>query len=448
MATKLLMPLPTAGQEIRCADAVRTDMTRTVKAAKISIGAFVVGVVGVAAIVPMGSAVVGSGEVQAESLVKEITHPNGGVISSVLVHEGDHVKKGDVLIRFDSTVSGANAAYSAMSVTQLLAAKARLEAVQAGQPSITFPEELLKSDDPAARTAMEEQQRLFEVDRQKNASMRGQLQERIAQYEQQIVSDRRQASALDEQYALIVPEREGLRKLWDKKLVSINRLNQMERTAVELRGQSASLSAQVAQGRAQIGEVRQQIANQEQTVRSDAGTQLMSVNAQLNDQRVRAATASDTYDRTAVRAPYGGVVDKLSFTTVGSFVPPSQQIVDIVPDNDLMEVTVQISPMDIDQVRVGQPARVRFSAFNMAATPEIRGKVAFVAAERTQDARTGASYYRARISLSPEALKREGAMQLKTGMPAEVYVETGSRTMLSYLTKPLRDQFSRAFLQS
>ena len=447
MATTLLMPLPAAGQEIRCADTMRTGMTKTVRTAKIALGTFGVGVFGMAAVVPMGSAVVGSGEVQAESLVKEITHPNGGVVSSVLVHEGDHVKKGDVLIRFDTTVSGASAQYSAMSVTQLLAAKARLEAVQRGDGTITFPDELTKSDDPAASEAMAEAQRQFDVDREKNASMRGQLQERIAQHQQQIISDQRQAAALREQYDLIVPEREGLRQLWKKKLVSINRLNQMERTAVELKGQSSSLAAQVAQGRAQIGEVRQQIANHDQTVRSEAGSQLMTVNSQLNDQRVRAASASDTYDRSAVRAPYGGVVDKLSFTTVGSFVPPSQQIVDIVPDNDLMEVSVQISPMDIDQIHVGQPARVRFAAFNTATTPEIRGKVAFVSAERTQDQRTGASYYRARVSLAHEQLEKHGAMQLKTGMPAEVFVETGSRTMLSYLTKPLRDQFQRAFLQ-
>ncbi|MCJ2180076.1 HlyD family type I secretion periplasmic adaptor subunit [Novosphingobium album (ex Hu et al. 2023)] len=444
----MLMEVTTARQALQAADQMRESMAGSVRTATLSVSVFVVGIVGAAALLPMGSAVTGSGQVQAESLVKQIAHPMGGVISEILVKEGDHVKKGDVLIRFDSTVSGANAEYAGMTVTQLLATRARLEAIQLARPSIVFPDELVNSKDPAATQAMEDQQRLFELDRQKNASMRGQLTQRIAQYQQDIVASRSQMTATNQQYTLIVPERDGLRKLWEKRLVSINRLNQLERTAVELKGQSASLSAQIGQSQARIGEVREQIINLDQTARSDAGTQLMAVNAQLNDQRVRAASASDTFDRSTVRAPYGGVVDKLAFSTVGTFIPPAQQIVEIVPDNDLMEVAVQISPLDIDQVHEGQAARVRFSAFSAPSTPEITGKVVFVSADRAQDPRTGSSYFRARVRLSQADLKRHGAIELKSGMPTEVFITTGSRTMLSYITKPLRDQFARAFLES
>lgn len=434
-------------QAICSGDDIRTGMRGNMRTAVICACAFLTALVGLAALFPTGGAVMGSGEVQAHSLVKQISHPTGGTIAEILVRDGARVKRGDVLIRFDSQVSGANAQYTGMSVDQLLAVRARLEAEQASRPAIQFPAELVDSSDKSAKVAMEEQQRLFMLNREKNGGMRAQLSERIRQYEQEVIAHQRQSSAISQQVDLIAPERDGLRTLWDKKLVTIGRLNQLERTAVELTGQTASIGAQIAQIRARITEVREQMFSLDQTSRADAAAQLIAVNAQLNEQRARSVTARDMFDRSIVRAPYDGMVNKLAFNTIGTFVPPAQQIVEIVPVNDVMDVSARISPADIDQVREGQPARVRFSSFSSPSTPEIAGRLVYVSAERTHDERTGISYYSVRVSLSQAALRHEPGLQLRPGMPAEIFLSTGDRNMLSYITKPLRDQFARAFRQ-
>lgn len=427
---------------------IRRGMKRTVRLSIALVIGFFVLIVGSAAFIPMGGAIIGAGEVQTQSQISEISHPTGGVIADLPVKEGDHVRKGDILLRFDDRVSSANAEFSGMSVVQLLAVRARLEAEQLGRPAILFPEELTKSQAPSARAAMEDQQRLFALQHQRNGSLRNQYADRIRQYEQDIVSARHQSAAIERQLALIGPERAGLQQLWEKKLVSLSRLNQVERSVAELKGQQGSLNAQISQSRARISEVREQIANLSQTSRSEAGDHLMAVNAQLNEQRIQAASATDSQDRSTVRAPYSGIVENLAFATIGSFVPPAQKIVTIVPDEERLEVAVRIDPADIDQIRPGQEARVRFSAFSAPSTPEAVGKLIFISADRTQDERTGAAYYRARVSLAAASLPDDPAMKLKPGMPAEVFIGTGKRTMLSYITKPLRDQFARAFLEN
>ena len=418
--------------------------TRT---AMITLGALVVSVGGAATLIPMGGAVIASGEVSVESRIKPITHATGGIVSAINVHDGDHVKAGDVLMGFDTTVAGPSAELSGKTVDQLLAQKARLEAEQAGLSSVAMPPELAGRTTPSARTAMAQEIRLFSLNRQKNAGLRAQLADRIRQSEQEIVSYQRQISALRQQMVLIQPEREGVRKLWEKKLVTINRLNELERTAVQLEGSDAALQAQIAQSRAQISEIREQMVNLDQTMRADAATTLAQVNGQLNDQRIRNVSATDTFDRSVIRAPQAGVVDKLAVATIGGVVKPADVIMVIVPDSDTLTIEAKISPSDIDQLKLGQAARIRFTAFSVTETPEVAGRLVFLSADRTTDERSGASYYRARLEINRAALAKETTMRLVSGMPAEVFISTGSRSMMSFLTKPLSDQFARAFRQ-
>ena len=395
-------------------------------------------------LIPIGGAVIASGHIGLASHIKKIAHPAGGVIADILVENGTHVRKGQVLMRFDDRVTGADAEYSSLSVDQLLAQRARLEAERLGADTIAFPSELMRHD-PAAQQAMTDESRLFHIRQSEQAGLAAQLQSRIRQHRQQISAYQSQIRALEQQAALIEPERKGVKQLWDKGLVTISRLNQVERTAVDLQGSIGALRADIAQTQARITEAQEQMIQLGAARRSQAGTDLAQLNGALNQQQMRNVSAIDAQDRSVLRAPYGGVIDKLAFNTIGGVVRPAEVIMEIVPDSDQLLVEGAVSPADIDHVRVGQAARIRFTAFNNASTPEIRGKVTFVAADRTADPEGKVSFYPVRVEIDEAQLAEHPELRLKPGMPAELFIETGNRTMISYLTKPLRNQFARAF---
>jgi len=397
-----------------------------------------------AAFIPIGAAVIGIGQVGVESRVKRIAHPTGGVITEIAVVNGEHVEQGQLLMRLDDRVTGADATFSNLTVEQLLAQRARLEAERMGAATLEFPEELAKAGTDSARKAMADEQRLFATRVSEERGLRAQLGARVAQYNQQIRGTEAQIAALDRQRTLIEPERQGVRELWDEQLVTISRLNQLERSAADIDGSIAALQAHIAQLRAQISETNQQAIQLGDTRRSQAGMELAQVNAALNQQRVRSIAAADVQDRSEIRAPYAGVVEKIAFAAIGDVVKPAEPIMEIVPDRDRMVVEVAISPTDIDRVRKGQSARIVFSAFNRATTPQIPGRVAYIASDRSNSPEDDRAFYSARIDVDPQAVAAEGLV-LRGGMPAEVFIESGNRSMLSYVTKPLRDQFFRSF---
>jgi HlyD family secretion protein len=397
-----------------------------------------------AAVVPIGGAVIGSGQAGVESRVKRIAHPTGGVISEVTVVNGEHVAKGQLLMKLDDKVSGADASLSSMTVEQLLAQRARLDAERLGANGISFPPELTGSNSPTAGKAMAEESHLYAIRRTEEVQLRAQLLDRMGQYNQSINGIGAQISSLQSQRKLIEPERQNVRDLWDKQLVTIGRLNELERTAVNLEGNIASQQAQIAEYRARISETQEQLIQLGQTRRVQAGEELAKINTMLNEQQMRSVSANDQSFRSEIRAPYSGTVEKIAFNAIGEVVRPAEPIMEIVPDRDTMVVEMMISPTDIDQVRKDQTARVRFSAFNRAATPEIAGKVTYVSTDKSENPEAHSSFYMVRVEVDQAALRHEG-MTLRSGMPAEVYIETGKRSLLSYVTKPLRDQFARAF---
>lgn len=398
-------------------------------------------------LVPIGGAVIATGQVGVEGRTKTIAHPTGGVIATIAVENGQHVDEGELLMRLEDTVSGAAADYSAMTVEQLLAQRARLEAERLGSGRILFPPELTAAGTDTAANAMADERKLFQIRRAEEGQLRAQLGARISQYEQQIGGFRAQIASLEKQRTLIEPELEGVRELWEQQLVTINRLNELERTAASIEGSIASLQANIASTGARITESREQLIQLGQSRRADAATQLAALNTSLNDQQVRSVSATDQQENRDIRAPYAGVVEKIAFASIGDVVQPAEPIMEIVPDNELMIVEAAISPADIDQVRKGQKARVRFSSFSVTTTPEIDGEVTYVATDRSVDEATGFPYYTARILVDQAQVRREG-LDLRSGMPAECYIATGDRPLISFLTKPLRDQFARAFRQN
>jgi HlyD family secretion protein len=408
------------------------------------IAVLVIGCFGLAAVLQVGGAVIGTGEVAVESSVKTIAHPTGGILTAVLVRDGDHVTKDQVLMRFDVGVSSVGMESAALGLEQLRARRARLEAERDGAGSILFPPELTASTDTKARDAMMREQRLFGLRQRERSGSIALLGQRVRQYQEQIASYNAQIGALDQQMVLVEPELAGLRKLHEKQLVTINRLNEMERTAVQMRGSKAALQSNIAEARARIAEAHEQILGIDKQMRSDAANQLAEVVGMLNDQQVRVASTSETVDRSVIRAPQSGTVDKIAFLTVGSAVPPNQPMLQIVPDRDNLVVDARIRPQDVDQISINQTTRVTLSGLNRQTTPDIPGKLIFVSPDLTVDQRTGQSYYRIKVRLDAQALAKAPQVVLKAGMPAEVFVLTNDRSILSFLFKPLLDQIRYA----
>jgi HlyD family secretion protein len=331
---------------------------------------------------------------------------------------------------------------------ELIAQQARLEAERDGRDHVEFPATLTKrAQDPnsdASRTMIAEQ-KLFELRREARDGKKAQLKERVAQLRKEIQGYVGQTAAKEREIALINKELEGVRELREKNLVPLTRLTALERDAARIEGERNQLIAATAQSEGKVTETELQIIQVDQDLRSEVAKDLGETRAKVSEFAEKKVATDDQLNRTDIRAPQNGIVQQLTVHTVGGVVAAGDPIMLIVPDADVLIVEVKIAPQDIDQLFLGQSATLRFTAFNMRTTPEIKGNVSFISADITQDQRTGASYYVARIALDPSEVARLGDVKLIPGMPVIAFVKTSERTMLSYITKPLRDQIERAF---
>ena len=412
------------------------------------VGFVTFGIGGWAATSELTGAVIGQGVLVVDSSVKKVQHPTGGVVGELRVREGDKVLAGDILLRLDETQTLANATIVSKSFDELVARQARLEAERDNADQITFPKLLLeRTRDPAseAARAIAAEQSLFDLRRQARGGQKAQLKERSAQLQEEIKGYLGQAEAKQREVDFVHKELEGIRTLFEKRLVPMNRLTALERDTARLEGERSQLSGMTAQAKGKIAEIELQIIQIDQDLRTEVGKDLIETRSKISELAERKTAAVDQLYRIDIRAPQSGRVHQLTVHTVGGVISPGEQIMLIVPDADALAVEVKIAPRDIDQVYVGQAASMRFAAFDQKTTPEIEGEVSLVSADLTQEQRTGTSYYTARVLLKPEELARLGNAKLLPGMPVDVFIKTPGRTALSYLIKPLRDQAERAF---
>lgn len=406
------------------------------------------GVGGWAATSELTGAVIGQGVIVVDSSVKKVQHPTGGVVGELRVREGDRVIAGDILVRLDETQTLANATIISKSIDELLARQARLETERDNLDQIIFPKLLLeRSRDPSSESAraIAAERSLFDLRRLARGGQKAQLKERTAQLQEEIKGYLGQADAKQKEIVFIHQELEGVRTLWQKNLVPMNRLTALERDTVRLEGERSQLSGTIAQAKGKIAEIELQIIQVDQDLRTEVGKDLIEARSKISEFGERKTAAVDQLNRIDIRAPQSGRVHGLAVHTVGGVISPGEQIMLIVPDADALAVEVKIAPRDIDQVFFGQAASMRFAAFDQKTTPGIEGEVSMVSADLTQDQRTGASYYTVRVLLKPEEVARLGNAKLLPGMPVDVFIKTPGRTALSYLIKPLRDQAERAF---
>lgn len=404
------------------------------------------GVGGWAATVKLAGALIAQGSIVVDQNVQKVQHPTGGIVGDLRVHDGDYVKAGDVLVRLDETVMRANLAIVTKGLDQAMARKARLEAERDGAERIAFPADLVRrAADPDVADTMASEQKLFDLRRTERLGQKAQLTQRVNQLEEEIGGVEAQQAAKAQEIALIGRELEGVRDLYKRNLVQLTRLTQLERETARLGGERAQLIATAAQSKGKIAEIRLQIIQIDQNLSSDVAKELRETDSKIGEFVERKVTAEDQLRRTDIRAPQTGYIFQSAVHTVGGVITAGDPIMYIVPDAAKLQVEAKVQPQDIAQVKVGQTAVLRFSAFDARTTPEIDGEVTRVSADTSTDQRTGASYYTIRIALPAEALKELGELKLLPGMPVEAFVQTGERTVISYLMKPLHDQFMRAF---
>jgi HlyD family secretion protein len=405
-----------------------------------------IGLGGWASTAEISGALIAQGSLVVDSNVKKVQHPTGGVVGEVRVREGDHVKAGDILVRLDETVTHANLAIVTKGLTELYARRARLAAERDGADSVPVPKELAnRVDDPDVEEALSSERKLFELRRKSRMGQKDQLQQRIKQLNEQISGLTAQQDAKAKEMSLIDQELQGVRDLWAKNLVQINRLTSLEREAARLQGERGQLIASAAEAKGKIVETQLQIIQVDQELSSDVAKELRETDSKIGEYVERKVTAEDQLRRTDLRAPQDGVVFQSTVNTVGGVITAGDPVMLIVPAADNLLVEAKVDPKDIDQVQFGQPVVLRFSAFNMRTTPELNGKVVRMSADTTTDQRTGQSYYLVRIAMTADQIGRLGDVKMTPGMPVEAFIQTGDRTMISYLVKPLRDQLMRSF---
>lgn len=397
---------------------------------------------------PLTGAVLASGSVVVDSNVKKVQHPSGGIVGRIFVREGDRVQQGSLLLRLDETIAQANLRVVAKQLDELAARQARLRAERDGAPSMDTPPtfgERLENADVAAILAGERS--LFESRQSAREGQKAQLRERINQLREEIEGLGAQREAKLREIALVKKELEGAETLWKQKLMPITKLTALQREAARLDGEGAQLKAQVAQANGKISEIELQIIQLNQDMRAEVAKDLREAEGKEAELVERRVTAEDLLRHIEIRAPQEGMVHQLAVHTVGGVIAQGESLMLIVPENDALMIEARIAPQDIDRVRQGQSAYLRFTAFDQRVTPEYEGVVTRVSADLTRETQSGVAYYVVRLALTEAAGREAGSLKLIPGMPVEAHIRTGERTALSYFLKPLRDQFARAFTE-
>lgn len=402
----------------------------------------VLGLGGWAAASSIAGAVVAPGQVQVASGVRTIQHREGGILAEVLVKNGDRVRKGMLLARLEGVAPRANLAIVESQALQLRARQARLEAERDGRSGIEIPPD---AERRAWAALMLGEQQLMGARQAARAQRKGQLTEQARQAEQEIVGLEAQAASLVTQRELLDGELAGMRQLYEKGLAPLARVNALERELARITGQSGDLAAAVARARSRIAERRLQALQVDSEFRAEVGAELKEAVAKLAELDQQRVAQADEVRRVEIRAPAGGTIHQLGPQTVGGVVAPGDTLMLIVPDHDALVVDARIDPGHVDQVRRGAPARIRFTSFSVATTPEIPAQVDRLSADVQTDPRTGETFYTARLALDQRSLPSRLRNGLTPGMPAEVQIVTGSRPAISYFVKPLADQLQRTF---
>jgi len=416
-----------------------------------NIGAAIVfasfGVFGVwAFFAPMDSSALAPGVVVVKSYKKTVQHLDGGIVAKILVKDGDLVKEGQPLLMLDDTQIKAQLEIARAQNITLAAQVARLRTERDQLKRIDYPALLDDASDPRTTEAKSAENNVFKSRISSHDGQIAVLNQRISQISSKINGLQGQVDSKKQLIVSYAEEIRDLKELLAEGFTDKQRLREIERNHALQSGEMAQLNAEIATNQMLISETRLQILQVQKQFQEEVTGKLSEAQAQLNDAAERLAANQDRLNRIVIKAPASGMVLGLAVHNENSVISPGRPILDIVPQGAELIIEAQVSPMDIDRVTVGLQAEVRFSAFKQSKTPKMTGKVIHLSADRLTDEK-GNSYYQARVELNPESRKELGDLQLLPGMPAEVLINTGERTLFEYLAQPATNFFARSFIE-
>ncbi len=402
---------------------------------------------GWSALAPLQSAVVASGRITVASQNKTVQHLDGGLVQEIAVADGDVVVAGQLLIRLDATPLEIQLDNVTEQLVELSANIERLSAERDDKQVLVFSDDLeQKANSDSDRSILDTQQALFRARRDAMKSERKVLEQRIEQSANQITGLDKQIRALQQRIRLLNEDLSGLEKLAAKSMVSKTKVREAKRKRSELRGDAAALEGEKARLTENIVETRQQILLRKQEYQKEVVTRLRDLQTRIIDLRTAERSARDKISRVEVRAPVSGKIKGFEIVTLGAVIKAGQSIMEIVPLDQTFKILAEVSPVDVDVLYPGLKAEVRLPVFDDRDFPVIYADLQDVSADIYTGEPGGSPYYKATLVVGSDGmavLAKERA-NLVSGMPVDVYIQTGERTFLNYLTRPFQNMLARA----
>jgi HlyD family type I secretion membrane fusion protein len=402
-----------------------------------------------AATAPLAGAAIAPGVVAASGQNLKIQHLEGGTVTAVLVKEGERVKLGDTLLTLDPTVLQSQLDRFIKLEAALKAKQARLSAERDGKENLVFPNDVIALTEKAGlASVINEQQGEFAARLNRHRNELSILGERVSQMQESVVGMEARKKASDEQLKIVKSETQRKLKLLDQGLTARDQYTQLLRSQADLLGQVSSTESQISSAKNQINEAREQIERAKSQRIEDALKELSDASNKLSDGEEQIKAARSMLERTIIKAPADGIIVSLKVNSPGIVLRPGEPVLELLPTTSDLVIEARIDPRSIDTVKVGQEARLRFTALNSTTTPEVSASVTYISADRLVDPATNQPYFQARLRITDNLPEEISRGQIYPGMPVETYISTGDRTFAEYLVKPLTDSFSRSFREN
>jgi HlyD family type I secretion membrane fusion protein len=399
--------------------------------------------VGWSALARIDSAVVASGVISIESNRKTVQHLEGGIVSEILVRDGDVVKQGDVILRLDQTRSAASEELYRKQQAIALALEARLMAQVNQLESLVFPPQVnALASDPTVQSAQVDNQRQFEGRRRTFLSAFSVLESQISQAQKDINQARSDKQTAEQQLGSVVQELRPLEKLLQQGLVPLPRVTSLQRQEQQLRGASAKADIDLARATERTVEIESKQRQLRQEYSQEAATAIPDVRKTLSDLEQQLVLARDTLKRVDILAPVGGTIQQLRIFTIGGVIKPGDAVVDIVPVSAKLMAKARVMPIDIDRVYQGQPVEIRLPQFQRYQSEVMRGTVRTISRDTVPDETNKQYYYAMEIEVDRTSIPPEIDSKLVAGMTTDVIVPTGERTVLQYFVSPLMNRLA------
>ncbi len=438
-------PLPPTALELELAEGhARSPLRRLVIAGLTTILLSFGGFLGWGFLTELDSASVAAGTIIVDSKRKTVSHFEGGILSRLLVQEGDQVAAGQPLIRLEDTRARADLQALESRRVGLIAKLARLRAEQAGTQEIGFPAELGGPGQAAAHDAMTAERAFFEKRRDSKAGRSGIQRTTIEEYSERSKFLTIQIEATDRQIDLIDEQRSAIATLVEKGFAQRSKLIEIEARLSELAASRGELAGQQAQAEKAKAGSELALIGIDSDFQSEIAGEITTARLELADAEERIIAAKDVLRRLEIRSPQAGIVTNIAVRTPGSAVSPGQPLLDIVPESEPLLVEMNLSTRDIDSVAVGSRTQIRLTAYNQRSHLPLSGTITYVAADQSLDEKSNVAYFVARAQIDPASMAANPDMRLYPGMPAEVLIVHKARRAIDYLISPVTDSFNRA----